>query len=92
MGDAEMTAGCYAPPVGWSASSWQRPEAAEKVRDMTDKIMAFVALATMITFLATVAVFVPHIDLILVITFVSLLAIYDFWTSLRDRSKNRGKG
>ena len=55
---------------------------------MTDKIMAVVALATMIAFLGVVAWFVPDIDLILVITFVSLLAIYDFWQSLRHKKKN----
>ena len=52
---------------------------------MTDKIMAFLALATMIVFLGVVAWFVPDIDLILVIAFVSLLAIYDFWRSLREK-------
>ena len=52
---------------------------------MSDKIMAVLALATMIAFLSVVAWFVPDIDLILVITFVSLLAIYDFWRSLRER-------
>lgn len=58
---------------------------------MTDKIMAVVALATMIAFLATVAVFVPDIDLILVIAFVSCLAIYDFWRNFRS-GKNDNKG
>lgn len=53
--------------------------------------MAIVALATMITFLGVVAWFVPDIDLILVITFVSLLAIYDFWRSLRQK-RNRDSG
>lgn len=52
---------------------------------MTDKIMAVVALATMILFLAVVAWFVPETDLIIVIAFVSLLAIYDFWQSLRNK-------
>jgi hypothetical protein len=52
---------------------------------MSDKIMAIAALATMITFLGVVAWFVPDIDLIIVITFVSLLAMYDFWTSLRGK-------
>ena len=58
---------------------------------MTDKIMAILALATMIAFLATVAIFVPDIDLIMVIVFVSLLAIYDFWRSLRDQGDNQGR-
>ena len=38
---------------------------------MTDKIMAILALATMIAFLGVVAVFVPDVDLIVVITFVT---------------------
>jgi hypothetical protein len=58
---------------------------------MTDKIMAIAALATMIAFLATVAIFVPHIDLILVIAFVSLLAIYDFWRSFHAAKKKAEK-
>lgn len=52
---------------------------------MTDKIMAVVALATMILFLGVVAWFVPETDLIIVIAFVSLLAIYDFWETLRRK-------
>lgn len=55
---------------------------------MTDKLMAILALATMITFLGVVAWFVPEIDLIAVIAFVSLLAIYDFWDSFRKRKRN----
>ncbi|MCP5305041.1 MAG: hypothetical protein H6953_06315 [Chromatiaceae bacterium] len=51
---------------------------------MTDKIMAIAALATMIAFLGVVAWFVPEPDLIGVIVFVSLLAVYDFWHTLRD--------
>ena len=54
---------------------------------MTDKIMAIVALAMMIASLAIVAVFVPDIDLIVVITLVSVLAIYDFWQTFHARSK-----
>ncbi|MCU7929445.1 MAG: hypothetical protein KZQ90_01505 [Candidatus Thiodiazotropha sp. (ex Codakia rugifera)] len=50
---------------------------------MTDKIMAITALVTMIVFLAVVAVFVPDIDLILVIVLVTAMVIYDFWKSLR---------
>ncbi len=56
---------------------------------MTDKIMAVVALATMIAFLGVVAWFVPDIDLIAVIALVSLLAIYDFWESLRSKGMQR---
>jgi hypothetical protein len=54
---------------------------------MTDKIMAIIALATMITFLGVVAWFVPDIDLIIVIAFVSAMAIYDFWTYLRHKDR-----
>lgn len=57
---------------------------------MTDKIMALLALATMITFLGVVAWFVPDIDLIIVIGVVSLLAIYDFWHTLRNSRSNGG--
>ncbi len=56
---------------------------------MIDKIMAILGLATMIAFLGTVAVFVPDLDLIVVITFVSALAIYDFWTALRDQGTSK---
>jgi len=57
---------------------------------MTDKIMAIMALTTMIAFLGVVAWFVPDIDLIIVIGLVSLLAIYDFWRTLRDKGNNNG--
>ncbi len=53
--------------------------------EMSDKIMAVAALATMIAFLGVVAVFVPHLDLILVILFVSALAAYDFWKFFKER-------
>ena len=59
---------------------------------MADKIMALMGLATMIAFLGTVAVFVPDIDLIIVITFVSALAIYDFWQTFREQRDRRRKG
>lgn len=54
---------------------------------MTDKIMAILALATLVAFLGVVAWHVPEIDLIVVITLVSLFAAYDFWLSLRRRDK-----
>ena len=53
---------------------------------MTDKIMAVLALITLIAFLSVVAFFVPDIDLIIVIAVVSGLAIYDFWQQLRARN------
>ena len=52
---------------------------------MSDMIMAVLALALMIASLVVVAVFVPDIDLIVVIAIVSALAIYDFWQSLRAK-------
>lgn len=52
---------------------------------MSDKIMAILALATMIASLAVVAVFVPDNDLIAVIVLVSAMAIYDFWQTLRAK-------
>lgn len=55
---------------------------------MTDKIMAFLALATVVTFLVVVAVFVPDIDLIIVIALVSLMVLYDFWTTFRDKKND----
>ena len=55
---------------------------------MTDKLMAILALTTMITFLGVVAWFVPETDLIIVIGFVSLLAIYDFWQSFTKPGKH----
>jgi len=56
---------------------------------MTDKIMAILALAIMIAFLGVVVVFVPDLDLLIVVIFVSLLAIYDFWQSLSSKRKKQ---
>lgn len=58
---------------------------------MTDKIMAILALATMISFLGVVVVFVPEVDLIIVVLLVSAMAIYDFWQTLRSGRNNGGK-
>ncbi len=55
---------------------------------MTDKIMATIALTTMVVFLGTVAWHVPDIDLIIVIALVSAMAIYDFWRSFHQRRHN----
>jgi hypothetical protein len=51
---------------------------------MINALMALIALSTMIASLVVVAAFVPDIDLILVVAFVSLLAIYDFWDNLKS--------
>jgi hypothetical protein len=45
----------------------------------------------MIAFLGVVVVFVPDIDLIIVVVFVSALAIYDFWHTLRSKRDNAPK-
>ena len=58
---------------------------------MTDKIMAVIALATVLSFMGVVAWFVPHPDLIGVIVLVGALAIYDFWDSFRSR-RRKGRG
>jgi len=52
---------------------------------VSDRIIAGVALATLIAFLATIPIFVPDIDLIIVVVFVCVLAAADFWQSLRTR-------
>ena len=52
---------------------------------MTDKIMAFLALATVVAFLALVAVYVPDIDLIIIVALISCMVIYDFWSSFRNK-------
>jgi hypothetical protein len=53
-----------------------------------DTIMAIVALVTMIAFVAVVPIFVPDIDLIIVVALVSGMAIYDFWKLLTERDQN----
>ena len=57
---------------------------------MTDKIMAIMALATLIAFLVTVVWFVPDKDLMAVIAFVSVLATYDFWRAFHEGQDNGG--
>ncbi|MGF1643032.1 MAG: hypothetical protein ACFCUJ_05265 [Thiotrichales bacterium] len=60
---------------------------------MTEMIMAIAALASVLAFLGVVAWWVPHLDLIIVIAFVSLLASYDFWRTFRERKARRdGRG
>lgn len=54
---------------------------------MIDKFVALLALATFAIFVATVPIFVPDIDLIIVVVFAVLLAAYDFWREL-FRPKN----
>jgi hypothetical protein len=54
---------------------------------MSDKIMAVFALATMVAFLAVIAVWVPSVDLMVVIALVTALTVYDFWRTLQERGK-----
>ncbi|MGF1546258.1 MAG: hypothetical protein ACFCUG_02895 [Thiotrichales bacterium] len=56
---------------------------------MSDLIMAILALATLAAFLGVVAWWVPHLDLIIVITIVLLLAAFDFWRSFREMRTRR---
>jgi hypothetical protein len=56
---------------------------------MVDKIIALVALASMIASLVVVAVFVPSIDLMVVIALVSALAAYDFWQALSSNGNDQ---
>jgi hypothetical protein len=49
---------------------------------MTDWILAILALGTFAVFVATVPLFVPDIDLIVVTAFAVGLAAYDFWREL----------
>ncbi len=50
-----------------------------------DGLIAFIAMATFVAFLATVVIFVPDLDMIIVFGVVSALASWDFWTSLRAK-------
>jgi threonine/homoserine/homoserine lactone efflux protein len=54
---------------------------------MSDKIMAVIALATLLSFMGVVAWFVPHPDLIAVVALVGALVLYDFWNTFRTRRR-----
>ncbi|MEX0760736.1 MAG: hypothetical protein WD100_14230 [Tistlia sp.] len=53
-----------------------------------DKVLALFALAGFIGFLAVLVGFVWRLDLIVVVTIGVLLAIYDFYLSLRGRHRD----
>ncbi len=59
---------------------------------MSDRILAFVALLTLIAFLAVVPIFVPDPDLIVVTVFVVALAVWDFLPTLKPGSKSEPDG
>jgi hypothetical protein len=50
-----------------------------------DRILAIVALATFIAYLVVIPLFVPDIDLIIVVSIVAIMAIYDLWPR-RDKT------
>ena len=56
---------------------------------MIDKILAFISVALLVAFLGVVPFIMTEvdIDLIIVITIVCLMAIYDFWSSVKEKSK-----
>ena len=56
---------------------------------MIDKILAFSALALLVAFLGVVPFIMTEvdIDLIIVIVIVCLMAIYDFWSNFKEKSK-----
>jgi hypothetical protein len=49
----------------------------------TNMIFAALAYLCLTGFLGTLAYFVPHPDLVLMICLVLALALYDLWTELR---------
>lgn len=53
-----------------------------------DKLLALLALAAFIGFLAILIGFVPRVDLTIVVVIGAALAIYDFWLSLRGRHRD----
>jgi len=59
---------------------------------MADKIIAPLALLLFIVFIGFIAVYVPEVDLIIVLGGVAALAIYDFWTTLRSNGNNHSTG
>jgi hypothetical protein len=49
---------------------------------MTDKVFAGLALLLLAAFVATVPIFVPHADLIILAVLTVALACFDFWREL----------
>lgn len=52
---------------------------------MRDIVLAVFALAALVFFLGIIVWRVPEVPLIVVFSFVFLLAAYDFWLELRHR-------
>lgn len=57
---------------------------------MADKFLAPLALLLFIGFIGFLAVYVPEIDLIIVLVGVALLACYDFWKSVVSNGTRPG--
>lgn len=58
---------------------------------MRDIVLAIFALAGLAVFLGIVIWRVPHLPLIVVFTFVFLLAAYDFWLELTTKREENGR-
>jgi hypothetical protein len=56
---------------------------------MTEKIIAIVALASLIAFLGVLIGFVPEVDLTIVILLVCAMACYDFFLTLFGKRPNK---
>lgn len=52
---------------------------------MQDKILGIAAIAVLIGFMAVHVIFVPDVDLILVLGVVTLMAAFDFYRTLFKR-------
>lgn len=52
---------------------------------MTDRLIAILALLGLAAFVATVPIFVPHADLIILAVACVALAAFDFWRELFRR-------
>ena len=59
---------------------------------MKDNLFAAVALALLVGFLGIIAWKVPQLPLIIVISVVLLMAVFDFWLELRRRRRKQGDG
>ena len=55
---------------------------------MTDQILKFIALATLIGFLSVIVLKVPEFDLIAVTVIVALMACWDFWISPKTKDED----
>jgi hypothetical protein len=54
---------------------------------MMDRVMAIASLLMLFAFLAVVPIFVPHVDLIIVVVGCAVLATYDVWRSISLRQR-----